>query len=70
MQKYASKPKHRKGTNPYEGAMAEGYAAFHAGMPRSANRYPGGLNDRGKGHSWDQGWIKARLAKEQGKHAL
>lgn len=60
-------PKKRK---PYKGLMADGYDAFHAGLPRTANKYMRVPNDRGKARCWDQGWIKAKLAKEQGKHAL
>lgn len=59
-----------KKKNPYQGLMADGHDAFHAGLPRTANKYSGGANNRGKAHCWDQGWIKAKLAKEQGKHAL
>lgn len=59
-----------KKKNPYQGLMADGYDAFHAGQPRTSNKYSGSLTCRGKARCWDQGWIKAKLAKEQGKRAL
>lgn len=60
----------RKGKNPYQGPMAEGFDAFHRGVPRNENRYGHDTRSRGKSRAWDQGWIKAKLAKEQGKDSL
>lgn len=51
--------------NPYRGEMAYGWQAFHAGEPK-----PSRSTSRGRAHAFYQGWVKAKLAKEQGKKRL
>lgn len=59
----------KKTGNPYEGEQARGWSDYHAGIPRAANPY---LNIGNDGHRlrWDEGWKKAKMAKEQGKRAM
>ena len=59
-----------KKQNPFEGWMAEGWKAFHDGLPREKNPHQGYPGRMGKQRTWDKGWIKAKLAEEQGKRAL
>lgn len=56
--------------NPYEGPQGEGYDAFHRGKARKQNPYGAPSFYSRKAQRWDGGWIKAKLAKEQGKKAL
>lgn len=52
---------------PYNGLMAAGWIAFHAGKPNVYTKPP----TRGtKAWAWYQGYTKAKLAKEQGKRAI
>ena len=39
-----------------------GRAAFSRGEPQTANPWLGGLGDKGKGHAWNRGWTRARMA--------
>lgn len=62
-------PRPQSEGNPYEGPQADGWDAFMGGKPRRANPYHE-RSGTGKGARWDAGWVKAKLAVEQGKAAL
>lgn len=59
----------RKITNPYTGEQARGWEAYHVGIPRESNPFRDNGN-QGHAQRWDEGWRKAKLAKEQGKRAV
>jgi hypothetical protein len=44
--------------------MADGWLAFHQGRAAPKGLWP---RTRGKSYAWRQGWIKAKLAAQQGK---
>ena len=58
--------------NPENSGEERGKQAFLAGLPRSANPCgsPSETGKRFKSNNWDKGWIKAKLAAEQGKEKL
>lgn len=54
-------------TYPEGSARTRGAEAYKAGVPREKNPCPPG---RVRWKNWDDGWIKAKLAEEQGKASL
>lgn len=53
--------------NPYHGIMALGWEDYHRGKP---NYYADKPPPTKKAYAWRQGWVKAKLAEEQGKTSL
>ncbi len=55
--------------HPENQARVRGAQAFADGIPRNKNPW-GPFLDRCHSRNWDAGWIKAKLAAEQGKTSL
>ena len=53
----------------FQGAMENGRQAFLSGLPITVCPYHS-FSSVGKQQTWEHGWRKAKLAKEQGKRSL
>lgn len=60
----------RKFKPVFQGAMEDGRQAFLSGLPITTCPYHSSLTSVGKQQTWESGWRKAKLAKEQGKKSL
>jgi len=52
----------RKAKGLDQSPEALGRAAFTRGDQQSSKPWPGSVGDKGKGHAWNRGWTRARMA--------